>query len=659
MSPHRAELIDKILSIKAGHITRTLKARFEAERLTKYFSVVRYAFEGTEIRLRDSDCLRLEFQTPKHHYPDRYDSAAYGMLVILSLPRLEAFTPAVLQDLDRIAKRDNIDQIVLWTTGIHTQELRDLLKRHHVTMVHIQPNEINEIQQISLFMVNDNVTLEQLLPLNILCDVLIKRLKKLFHLVLSEIAAPIYDELYGEASVGTTKLKAKEEALLTEICAAITAQRAKPGGGRRRRASRAIDIGCGTGRHTFMLRSHFDEVYAFDFSRKMIEEATKRKKALGDTQIHFMTADFEHEDFTGEPDFAGNVDLIVASFGMGSFIEDSSRMLRRFHSWLRPGGTAFLSFYNSRSITDVITPNWRDTSLSARLDADRSTLEVSLNREIVFHVYCKAYSSEIEGLIRSMFQGGLRKITYPTLLALMPNTLLADPRAKEFFEHIDEHLAQDEKYAYGYYTFVICRKAAGASSEETADLRITSLLRGQKIEFQELEHEEIWSSAESARINRVEAADVVKTVVYVDSREPAENGRPASIIVVAVAGANRVAEGALARLVGMPRDKIRRASREDLFALGYPMGGVAPIGFEARSVLTVVDKSLLEQRKERVLLLGGGRATRSLKIAAREFKRLVKSFKVLELREEGPGAGSPPAPAPATEPRRKGRVSEA
>jgi len=215
------------------------------------------------------------------------------MLVILSYPQLE-FTPAVFQDLDRIAKRDNIDQIVIWTALRQKQEIRDLLKRHHVTIIHIQDNEISDIQQLNLFVIDDGVEFEELLPLNILCDVLTKRLKKLFHLVLSEIAAPIYDELYGHASIATNKVKTKEEVLLEDLCKSMRDENKKP-------LPRAIDVGCGTGRHTFMLAKYFSEIYAFDFSHKMIEEATKFKKSINDRKIHFMVADFEHEDFTGMP----------------------------------------------------------------------------------------------------------------------------------------------------------------------------------------------------------------------------------------------------------------------------------------------------------------------------------------------------------------------
>ena len=65
--------------------------------------------------------------------------------------------------------------------------------------------------------------------------------------------------------------------------------------------------------------------------------------------------------------------MIVASFDLGSFIEDTATMMRRFHGWLREGGIAVLSFYNSRTILLEVTPNWRDTSLAAHLDTETST----------------------------------------------------------------------------------------------------------------------------------------------------------------------------------------------------------------------------------------------------------------------------------------------
>ena len=134
----------------------------------------------------------------------------------------------------------------------------------------------------------------------------------------------------------------------------------------------AVDIGCGTGRHSFILSKEFESVYGIDFSPKMIEVAERKKRERDINNIKFSIADLEYEEISDERNFYGKVDLIVASFGMGSFMEDTPKMLRGFYDWLKPGGYLFLSFYNGNSILENIVPNWRDTSLSAHLDIDNN-----------------------------------------------------------------------------------------------------------------------------------------------------------------------------------------------------------------------------------------------------------------------------------------------
>jgi len=106
---------------------------------------------------------------------------------------------------------------------------------------------------------------------------------------------------------------------------------------KRNKSGIAVDVGCGTGRHSFILSKYFNTVYAFDFSPRMIEKANEEKRRQNIENIIFSVNDFEYEKLLDEKDFYGKCDLIVASFGMGSFIEDTVKMLRRFYDWLKIG----------------------------------------------------------------------------------------------------------------------------------------------------------------------------------------------------------------------------------------------------------------------------------------------------------------------------------
>ena len=138
------------------------------------------------------------------------------------------------------------------------------------------------------------------------------------------------------------------------------------------------------------MSNKFGTVYAFDFSPLMIDEAQKEKERRDITNVLFSVADMEYENVRDEGNFLrngiGNVGLIVASFGLGSFIEDTTAMMRRFHGWLAENGILIISFYNQNTILNELTPNWRDTSLAAHLEIESSTLRVELSKETVFHI---------------------------------------------------------------------------------------------------------------------------------------------------------------------------------------------------------------------------------------------------------------------------------
>lgn len=267
------------------------------------------------------------------------------------------------------------------------------------------------------------------------------------------------------------------------------------------------------GRHAFRFASLFSRVHAFDCSTHMINIAKKKKALNEEKKISFSVADFEYEEIWRETEFTGKVDFICASFGMGSFIEDTSRMLRRFHEWLKPGGAALISFYNANTIVESMKPNWRDTSLSAHIDADRQTLQVTLE-DMTFYIFCKAYTPSITEQIRGLFEIK-RLISYPCLAAILPNTMFETESAKEYFSFIDSMLMERDDYFYGHYVLVYVVKRPDASGQE----RIRSFLGSRNIEFNTLQHASVLKISDVRRLLGLEFYQMAKTVVFTVKQE--------------------------------------------------------------------------------------------------------------------------------------------
>ena len=48
--------------------------------------------------------------------------------------------------------------------------------------------------------------------------------------------------------------------------------------------------------------------------------------------------------------------------------------------------------------------------------------------------------------------------SYPTTLALLPNSLLQGEIAENLFRHVDHQLSQEKKLFYGHYVLVVAKK---------------------------------------------------------------------------------------------------------------------------------------------------------------------------------------------------------
>jgi prolyl-tRNA editing enzyme YbaK/EbsC (Cys-tRNA(Pro) deacylase)/ubiquinone/menaquinone biosynthesis C-methylase UbiE len=591
-----------------------LKHRFHIEHISKYFRSSDYSFSGGSLNIDPNNSILIEFASLQAEYPDFYPAKQYRLLLLVGLHRAESITTDLSLELNTVRRKDNIDRIVMWSCGGFDAPTLHSLKGNAIDVISIVEKDLAAVASIAHYMPIDGKDHNYALTLNLAADLLLKRLKKMFHLVLSEVAAPIYDRLYAKQKVATDEMMRFEEKLVKD-----TIQRFLPNASDRRVA---VDVGCGTGRHTFPLAKTFDRVYAFDFSPLMIKAAATKKSGADIRNVLFSVADLEYETIRDEGHFqneqGGQVDLIVASFGLASFIEDTAGMMRRFHGWLRENGTVLLSFYNKQTILTEITPNWRDTSLSAHLDTETDTLRVELSPKTVFHIYCKAYNNEIQQSIADSFD--IQQITtFPTLMALMPNSLLQSGKALGIFRFVDETLAEHKEYKFGHYVSVVARKKSTKSND--ALLRVQSLLTNVEARFELISHPPVISTEDVRRYLDMSDGFPVKTLLF-------RRQEDRKLVVVVVPAKMRVDTASLAKQMGVRR--LFFGSDRDVLAIGFPLGGIAPFGF----LPGVVEKWFIERRllttDDDWIYTGSGDNSKTLKVRRSDLLRLLKDYEPID-----------------------------
>jgi len=633
-------------SVKPQDLVNILKKKFEVEKLSRFFEVKDYRFSRTILDLDSSNSLLLEFRTLQGSPPEGRESSGagvreevrpsrpaaisqkqkqsksqletdlavgaisppspYKLLFILGLQNDADFSLHLLNEIGTISNVGNISRIVILSLKRLDVDVIQILKEKKADVVYIDPPRPKDIKSITNFIPISTDDYEYVVVSNVLADLVFKRLKKLFHLVLSEIAAPSYNEFYGKTKAATKAIMDYEEEILDRMV-----RRAKNEG----KNHTAVDVGCGTGRHSFVLADAFEFVYAFDFSPAMIEEAKREKTKRNKTNIFFGETDIEYEEVADEDKFYGTVDLITASFGMGSFIEDTAKMLRRYYDWLKPGGYLFLSFYNKDSILLRLIPNWRDTSLSAHLDLDNETLRVELNPQTIFHIYCKPFDDTTRSEINGIFN--IEEIsTYPTTMALLPNSLLENEYALEFFRYVDKSLATDKRYGLGHYVIVAAHKPEVTL---TGYSNVMTILENMGCAYEILEHGPVLSIEDVLREIGGPPECMVKTVIFKVKRDD-------SFVSVSLLAEKRVGKEIMADLLREKEYRIKFAPEKEVIKLGFPVGGIAPFGFETGSIARMfIDRNIRNSTCE-WFYMGVGDNRKTLKIRREDLLRIVSSY---------------------------------
>lgn len=96
----------------------------------------------------------------------------------------------------------------------------------------------------------------------------------------------------------------------------------------------AADLGAGTGFVTIALAEHVQSVVAVDIVDDMLAVLREQADARGLSNVTTITEDLAHVDFP-----ARSLDLLVSSYALHHLTDEAkARLVRRAHTWLRPGG---------------------------------------------------------------------------------------------------------------------------------------------------------------------------------------------------------------------------------------------------------------------------------------------------------------------------------
>ncbi len=123
---------------------------------------------------------------------------------------------------------------------------------------------------------------------------------------------------------------------------------------------RAVDLGCGTGRHAALLAPHYRQVLAVDVSAPMLELATARR---GLANITYQQRDLRQV----RADRDGVFDLVCSAYAL-HHLHDLDQALRRIRELVAPGGRVVL--IDNVAPTPAVPRRWFIGEAARTLAAD-------------------------------------------------------------------------------------------------------------------------------------------------------------------------------------------------------------------------------------------------------------------------------------------------
>lgn len=558
------------------------------------------------------DCVAIRLGKPA-------GSATLRLAVSFEYSPEALVEPEDLLRAQHVAQDLPVDRFILprqqWPASLraHRQACRNL------ELLDVELTEVRREGLLKDFFIDGTLTMSESLAVNAFIESILVQMGKIFHVVLADRAAPTYDDSYGKNSFGTHRAMDFEFGLLKQIVSKLPNR------------SLCVELGCGTGRHTLELAHSFKKSVGYDFSPGMIKVANEKKVAAstrnpgiqGSVEFHVQDIELDPIEFGQD-----SIDLIVGSFGMGSFISNLVPLLTGLKDQLSPGGRLVLSFYNEGALRYVVPPPWTDSSLSACLLPDKDELEVRLSAEESFRIYCKSY--ELES-IKSQFHNIFEPVeiySCPSFSAFLPEHYFNDPihgaRARKVIGEIDQDLAGRRSLPFGAYFTIVAGKPATARRGINLEKRRGSknrwirLLDEAKVDYESLFHSRVRNTAEVSRAIGVGLEQLAKAVLF--TMRDAED-EESEMTAVAVTTGNRLLDFAkVAHVWGVDRRRIRMALQSELALLyGIEIGGVPPFGY-GPNVSIFIDRSIVS---EEYVYCGVGDPTQSVRISSTDLVQLA------------------------------------
>lgn len=170
--------------------------------------------------------------------------------------------------------------------------------------------------------------------------------------------------------------------------------------------NRILDIGCGTGNYTQMLRQKFPKanIEALDISKKMIEKA---KEKLKNENIKFIIDDAETANINKR------FDLISSNASFQWFV-NLENTLKKYANLLNENGVVLFSFFGPQTFYELKESlnifSKKNVLLSANEFETKGTIEIILNSlfkkvEIKEEIYSEKYISLMELLKKIKYTG--------------------------------------------------------------------------------------------------------------------------------------------------------------------------------------------------------------------------------------------------------------
>lgn len=427
------------------------------------------------------------------------------------------------------------------------------------------------------------------------------------HLNLSAVAADHYDELYEKANFATGSYMRYELDTIGKFISSAPS------------SSIAVDLGCGTGRDSFLIAKHFTQVYAYDFSPEMIRVANKNKIRKRAGNILFETKDIEDGPLSIVNE---SIPFVNSAFGMGSFIKTPETLFREVRRILQPKGISVFSFYNSESLVNQLELDWRP-ALAARPVPGEHALDVDFDGT-KYRISARAYTvKEIERKLRGNFKI-IEITTFPTLSSLFPQSLFKNDIARQLCTRVDQLLSNNLDIAAGPYIIAVCQK--GGSFPKTKPPigyeKVLELLRMHDIAVDIREHEPVHTMHDVEKILDGEPIrKLVKSILIACDKpdSPSPISLNADLFLMAIPADRKLHMGKVAKFLERPREQLRFASQIEVEELtGFKVGSIPPFGLP-KNIPVILDRDLT---KESIVWCGTGKATESLRLSVENLKKL-------------------------------------